>query len=283
MDQSLHRTGIPIVLGRKEKGYFIKRTNGDVWQWDMWQPGMAIVDFTNPQACQWFKDKLAVLVDMGVDCFKTDFGERIPTEDVVYYDGADPVKMHNYYTYLYNKVVYELLEEKKGKEEAVLFARSASVGGQKFPVHWGGNTLTAPIFREDGIANYYLPAGAWTNYLTGETREGGVWVEEHHDYLSIPLWVRKNSIIPVCNQMERNDDAYDKNLQLKIYELKEEASTCVAQNGSQVLSIEIKKDGEAITCKAETENAYEIRFVNCKLTSADNAELVVDGNDQSYR
>lgn len=324
-----------------EKGYFIKRTNGDVWQWDMWQPGMAIVDFTNPQACQWFKDKLAVLVDMGVDCFKTDFGERIPTEDVVYYDGADPVKMHNYYTYLYNKVVYELLEEKKGKEEAVLFARSASVGGQKFPVHWGGdcwstyeamaeslrgglsltmsgfgfwshdiggfentstadvykrwaafgllsthsrlhgstsyrvpwayddkavdvvryftklkmqllpyiysnaaytaktgvptmrsmvlefekdptcayldrqymlggNILTAPIFREDGIANYYLPAGAWTNYLTGETREGGVWVEEHHDYLFIPLWVRENSIIPVCNQMERDDDAYDK-------------------------------------------------------------------------
>ena len=269
----------PLFLEGMEKGYFIKRTNGDVWQWDMWQPGMAIVDFTNPQACQWFKDKLAVLVDMGVDCFKTDFGERIPTEDVVYYDGADPVKMHNYYTYLYNKVVYELLEEKKGKEEAVLFARSASVGGQKFPVHWGGNTLTAPIFREDGIANYYLPAGTWTNYLTGETREGGVWVEEHHDYLSIPLWVRENSIIPVCNQMERNDDAYDKNLQLKIYELKEEASTCVAQNGSQVLSIEIKKDGEAITCKAETENAYEIRFVNCKLTSADNAELVVDGND----
>lgn len=269
----------PLFLEGMEKGYFIKRTNGDVWQWDMWQPGMAIVDFTNPQACQWFKDKLAVLVDMGVDCFKTDFGERIPTEDVVYYDGADPVKMHNYYTYLYNKVVYELLEEKKGKEEAVLFARSASVGGQKFPVHWGGNILTAPIFREDGIANYYLPAGAWTNYLTGETREGGVWVEEHHDYLSIPLWVRENSIIPVCNQMERNDDAYDKNLQLKVYELKEEASTCVTQNGSQVLSIEIKKDGEAITCKAETENAYEIRFVNCKLTSADNAELVVDGND----
>ena len=69
-----------------EKGYFIKRTNGQVWQWDMWQPGMALVDFTNPAACKWFHDKLEVLLDMGVDCFKTDFGERIPTEDVVYYD-----------------------------------------------------------------------------------------------------------------------------------------------------------------------------------------------------
>lgn len=121
-----------------ENGYFLKRPNGDVWQWDMWQPGMAIVDFTNPKACQWFSSKLEALLDMGVDCFKTDFGERIPT-DVVYYDGSDPYKMHNYYTYLYNKVVFELLERKKGKGEAILFARSATAGGQKFPVHWGGD------------------------------------------------------------------------------------------------------------------------------------------------
>ena len=65
-----------------EKGYFVKRKNGDVWQWDMWQPGMALVDFTNPAAAAWFQEKLEVLLDMGVDCFKTDFGERIPVEDV---------------------------------------------------------------------------------------------------------------------------------------------------------------------------------------------------------
>ncbi len=121
-----------------ELGYLVKRPNGNVWQWDMWQPGMALVDFTNPEACKWFQSKLAALVDMGVDCFKTDFGERIPT-DVVYHDGSDTQKMHNYYTYLYNKCVYDLLIEKKGKEDAVLFARSATVGGQKFPVHWGGD------------------------------------------------------------------------------------------------------------------------------------------------
>jgi len=121
-----------------EKGYLIKKANGDVWQWDMWQSGMGIVDFTAPEACRWFASKLSDLVDMGVDCFKTDFGERIPT-DVVYYDGSDPMKMHNYYTYLYNKVVFDLLKEKKGEGEAVLFARSATVGGQKFPIHWGGD------------------------------------------------------------------------------------------------------------------------------------------------
>ena len=127
-----------LFLEGMEKGYFIKRPDGGVWQWDMWQPGMAIVDFTNPAACAWYQEKLEVLLDMGVDCFKTDFGERIPV-DVVYHDGSDSMKMHNYYTYLYNKTVYELLERKRGKGEAVLFARSAAAGGQKFPVHWGGD------------------------------------------------------------------------------------------------------------------------------------------------
>lgn len=122
----------------KQNGYLVKKPNGDVWQWNLWQPGMALVDFTNPEACEWFAGYLRELVDMGVDSFKTDFGERIPT-DVVYHDGSDPVKMHNYYTYLYNKVVFEVLEEKLGKNEAALFARSATVGGQKFPVHWGGD------------------------------------------------------------------------------------------------------------------------------------------------
>lgn len=122
----------------KEKGYFLKKPNGDVWQCDDWQPGMAIVDFTNPEACKWYASKLKELIKMGVDCFKTDFGERIPT-DVVYYDGSDPEKMHNYYTYLYNKTVFETLQEVIGKENAVVFARSATASSQKFPVHWGGD------------------------------------------------------------------------------------------------------------------------------------------------
>jgi alpha-D-xyloside xylohydrolase len=99
---------------------------------------MGIVDFTNPGARAWFAGHLRRLLDMGVDCFKTDFGERIPT-DAVYFDGSDPVKMHNHYSVLYNETVFNLLEEVRGKGEAVLFARSAHAGGQKFPVHWGGD------------------------------------------------------------------------------------------------------------------------------------------------
>lgn len=128
----------PLFKECMEKGYFIKRPNGDVWQWDLWQAGQGIIDFTNPEAVAWYQDKLRGLVKIGVDCFKTDFGERIPT-DCVYFDGSDVQRMHNYYTYLYNKAVFEVLESEVGKNNAVLFARSATVGGQKFPAHWGGD------------------------------------------------------------------------------------------------------------------------------------------------
>ncbi|WP_204672025.1 alpha-xylosidase, partial [Gracilibacillus alcaliphilus] len=128
----------PLFQEGKAKGYLLTRPNGAVWQWDLWQPGMGIVDFTNPEACTWYQQHLKQLLEMGVDCFKTDFGERIPT-DVVYHDGSDPQKMHNYYAYLYNQVVFDLLQQEKGEQEAVVFARAATAGSQAFPVHWGGD------------------------------------------------------------------------------------------------------------------------------------------------
>ena len=153
-----------------DAGYLVRRADGTVWQWDMWQPGMAIVDFTNPEAKKWYQKKLEALVDMGVDCFKTDFGERIPT-DCVYYDKKNPEKMHNYYTYLYNEAVFEVLEKKKGKDEAVLFARSATAGGQKFPVHWGGDCWSDYESMEEslrgGLSLQLSGFGFWSHDIGG--------------------------------------------------------------------------------------------------------------------
>jgi len=338
------------------RGYLLKKPNGDVWQWDKWQSGMGIVDFTNPAACEWYQSKLRVLLDMGVDAFKTDFGERIPT-DVVYFDGSDPVKMHNYFSYLYNKTVFSLLKEVRGEGDAVVFARSATAGGQQFPVHWGGDStatfesmaeslrgglslglsgfgfwshdiggfeqtasadvykrwaafgllsshsrlhgsssyrvpwaydeeavevlakftklkcslmpylynsarqahengtpilramllefpedpgcdyldlqymlgdglLVAPVFSYDGVVNYYLPAGRWTNLLNGNVVEGGRWVRETHDFKSLPLMVRPNSVIAVGNNEERPDYDYLDGVTLQVYELEGRKRLC---------------------------------------------------------
>ncbi len=325
-------------------GYLLKRPNGEVWQWDLWQAGMALIDFTNPEATAWFKDKLRVLVAQGVDCFKTDFGERIPLE-VDYFDGSAPDRMHNWYTHLYNTAVFEVLQEERGEGDAVLFARSATAGGQQLPVHWGGDStstfasmaetlrgglslalsgfsfwshdiggfegtpdagvfkrwtafgllsshsrfhgsssyrvpwifdggdegpgsavdvtriftrlklslmpylyqagleasatgipvmrpmvlefpedpsvayldrqymlghdlLVAPVFSDDGSVEFYLPAGTWTNWFTGEVVSGGGWRRERHGFDSIPLYVRAGAVISVGSRQDRPDYDY---------------------------------------------------------------------------
>lgn len=369
----------PLFEEGKANGYLLKRPNGDVWQWDMWQPGMGLVDFTNPDAREWYCSKLQRLIDMGVDVFKTDFGERIPT-DVVYFDGSDPIKMHNYYTYLYNKTVFELLEKNKGKNNAVVFARSATVGGQRFPVHWGGDCyseyysmaeslrgglsltmsgfgfwshdiggfestatpdlykrwvafgllsthsrlhgsssyrvpwlfdeeavdvvrfftqlkcslmpylysaacvtaqrgipsmrsmvlefpedltcdsldrqymlgdslMVAPIFRDDGTVDYYLPEGRWTNFLSNKVVEGGRWQHEKHGYLSLPLMARPNSIIPVGNNTQTPDYAYGDGLTLHVFELedgKADKTLVYDRDGSAMLEATALKNGSAV-------------------------------------
>ncbi len=328
------------------RGYLLTRPNGDVWQWDLWQAGMGLVDFTNPAACRWYAGKLRELLEMGVDCFKTDFGERVPT-DVVYYDGSDPQKMHNYYTYLYNKLVFDLLREVRGEGEAVLFARSATVGGQQFPVHWGGDCdstfesmaeslrgglslglsgfgfwshdiggfegtppaavykrwiafgllsshsrlhgsksyrvpwqfddeavdvlrhftrlkcqlmpylfgqaviaaetgtpvmrpmllefpadpacdyldrqymlgeslLVAPVFSAGGEVRMYVPAGRWTNFFTSQVIDGPGWVREQHNFMSLPLLVRPNSLLAVGSNSQRPDYDYADGLTLRL-------------------------------------------------------------------
>ncbi len=367
------------------KGYLLKRANGDVYQVDSWQPGMGFIDFTNPEACQWFAQKLRILIDRGVDCFKTDFGERIPT-DCVYSDGSDPVKLHNYYSYLYNKVVFEVLEEKLGTHQALVFARSATVGGQKFPVHWGGDCtanyrsmaeslrgglslslsgfgfwshdisgfehtatpdlykrwaafgllsthsrlhgnmsyrvpwlfddeavevlrfftklkcslmpyifsaaceastkgipmmramvleypsdpacdyldrqymlgdslLVAPVFNEEGMATYYLPEGNWTHFISGTKVKGGGWKREAHDYFSLPLLVRENSLIAIGQNNTRPDYDYSDDVTFHLFELSDGSTaraTVCSIEGCPELHIEASRSGQVITVLASS-------------------------------
>jgi alpha-D-xyloside xylohydrolase len=160
----------PLFDEGRAKGYFLKTTRGGVYQFDKWQPGMAIVDFTNPAAAGWFKAKLRRLLEMGVDSFKTDFGERIHA-DAVYHNGADPRLMHNYYSYLYNKTVFELLEEFHGTGNAAVFARSGTAGSQKFPIHWGGDcAATFESMAEDlrgGLSFLLSGAAFWSHDIGG--------------------------------------------------------------------------------------------------------------------
>jgi alpha-D-xyloside xylohydrolase len=173
----------PLFAEGKKNGYFIMRADTrrpTVFQWDQWQPGTAVVDFTNPEACRWFSAHLHKLMDAGVDSFKTDFGERIPfnPKKVKYHNEADPVRMHNYYSFLYNKCVWDCIsshpshaDAPKSRENPVLFARSATAGGQIFPVHWGGDCeSTFPAMAETirgGLSLSLSGFGFWAHDIGG--------------------------------------------------------------------------------------------------------------------
>jgi alpha-D-xyloside xylohydrolase len=82
----------------------------------------------------------------------------------------------------------------------------------------GDSLLVAPVFSPDGVVDYYLPAGRWTHFLSGATVEGGCWVREQHNYLSLPLMARPNSVIAVGATDVRPDYDFADGVTLHVFE-----------------------------------------------------------------
>jgi alpha-D-xyloside xylohydrolase len=86
----------------------------------------------------------------------------------------------------------------------------------------GDSLLIAPVFGPDGSVSYYVPEGKWTNLLNGKVIEGPCWVREIHDFLSLPLLVRPNSVIPIGSHTDRPDYEYSDGVTLQVYQLDDE-------------------------------------------------------------
>lgn len=96
----------------------------------------AIVDFTNPQAREWYKSLHRPLLRQGVAVFKTDYGEEM-SEDAVTSGGTAGRELHNLYPFLYNRTVFEVTREFQA--QPLVWSRSGWAGSQRFPVHWSGD------------------------------------------------------------------------------------------------------------------------------------------------
>lgn len=96
------------------------------------------IDFTYPKATEWYKGLLKELLDMGVVCIKTDFGENIHM-DADYY-GMKPEQLNNLYALLYQKAAYEITKDVTG--DGIVWARAAWAGCQRYPLHWGGDSAS---------------------------------------------------------------------------------------------------------------------------------------------
>mgnify|MGYP000286696755 CR=1 FL=1 len=105
------------------------------------------IDFTYPKATEWYKGLLKQLLDMGVTCIKTDFGENIHMDAL--YKGMKPDLLNNLYALLYQKAAYEITKEVTG--DGIVWARSAWAGSQRYPLHWGGDAATTETGFEGTI------------------------------------------------------------------------------------------------------------------------------------
>ena len=142
----------------------------------------------------------------------------------------------------------------------------------------GESLLAAPIFNEKGMAEYYLPAGTWTNYLTGEQTQGGVWRKEHHDYCSIPLWVRENAIVPASRTCRTVSEPYAQDLEFRVYTLRDTASSTVWQDGKEIAALQLTR-GEQGICGTYWGPEARVRLVNCKAIHVQGAEAEYEGDD----
>ena len=103
------------------------------------------IDFTYPEAVNWYKNQLLKpLLDMGVTCIKTDFGENIHMDH--HYHGMTPERLNNIYSLLYQRAAFEITKEVTGN--GIVWARSAWAGCQRYPLHWGGDSASS----WDGLA-----------------------------------------------------------------------------------------------------------------------------------
>ncbi len=95
------------------------------------------IDFTYPKATDWYKySLLKPLLDMGVKCIKTDFGENIHMYHQ--YHSSSPERLNNIYALLYQKAAYEVTREVAG--DGIIWARAGWAGCQRYPLHWGGDS-----------------------------------------------------------------------------------------------------------------------------------------------
>ena len=102
------------------------------------------IDFTSEKATEWYKGLLKRLLDMGVKCIKTDFGENIHMDAT--YENMSPELLNNLYALLYQKAAYEITKDVTG--DGIVWARAAWAGCQRYPLHWGGDSCSS----WDGLA-----------------------------------------------------------------------------------------------------------------------------------
>jgi alpha-D-xyloside xylohydrolase len=137
----------------------------------------------------------------------------------------------------------------------------------------GDSLLVAPVFTEEGTVDYYLPAGRWTNLLSGQVQEGPAWRHEKHGFLSLPLMVRPGTVLPLGAVDDRPDYDYADGVTFRVYELSDGVEhTCAVSTaeGAEAMRISIQRTGQQVTARlsGDASSRWQLQFAGVNTATA---------------
>ncbi len=125
-----------------------------------------VVDFTNPDAADWFAERVIGrnMLDAGLSGWMADFGEYLPV-DVRLANGVEALLMHNAWPTIWAEVNARAVASRGMTGEALFFMRAGYTGVQAHcPLLWAGDQ-SVDFSRHDGLVT--VIAGALSSGLLG--------------------------------------------------------------------------------------------------------------------
>ena len=152
-DGELYREGL-------EADVFARHADGSIYLVDFGEFDCGVVDLTDPKAYAWFKERVIRQhsLDIGIDGWMADFGEYLPTDDIVLHSGRSPMLEHNRWPALWAKCNYDAVKEAGKLGEALYFMRAGGTGTQKYcTLLWAGDQ-SVDFSRHDGLCTVICAA-----------------------------------------------------------------------------------------------------------------------------